>query len=150
MSKTTITGADLKAFYSDPAVWGAEDSSESWYVEDFLFRVDGEDLDIDTIYNRYGDALEKLPDDAKVTHLYGYLCWQGNGAKPATGGGDIARIFEAWQKSRTTHTIVATIEIDKRDTEALARIEKVLTELGAKFNASQVDAAESKPKAPKP
>lgn len=67
MGIKNISGADFKAFYEDPSVWSLNGNADAFYCEDLVVVLKGqESLDIDAIYNRYGDNFENLPDDAVV------------------------------------------------------------------------------------
>lgn len=131
MSVTT-TGAQFKAFYSDPKVWGQPNTDEDWYVEDLFLMVNGQDDDMDTVHDRYGDSFERLPDDATVLLEGGDLCWQGRGAAPPREHDDIVRAFKAWDKARTVVSVMATFELPVAwSDEQRARVVDVLEVLGA-------------------
>lgn len=141
MSRKTVSGADFKAFYSDPKVWDYE-GKPGWYVDDFLIHVDGNnDVTMDELHARYGDGLEKLPDQARVSIESGYIDWQGPGPTPAGFESDLQRRFDQWLDERAFVTFVATMQVPKDNREMLARIQEVLEGLGAKVVRSDDPAA---------
>ena len=131
MSVTT-TGAQFKAFYNDPKIWGATGSDESWYVEDLFVVINGRDADMDEVHNEHGDMFERLPDDAIVEIETGDICWQGRGEAPKREY-DIVRAFERWEKDQSVVTVVATFELPKAWSAAQrGKLVNVLEALGAK------------------
>lgn len=123
------TGAQYKAFYRDDSVWNP-DRRSSWYLEEDVLRVDGEKVDNPS--ERFGDTLEKLPDEAAVEVLSGWMVWQGDGADPSNGGQDLAAAFQAWCKARTTLTLVARLDVPvETPREDLVRLVEALEALGA-------------------
>lgn len=136
MATAKTTGAEFRKFYSeDTNVWNEGQAKPQWYVDDLVIVVNGQDQDMDAVYQVYGEDLEKLPDDAKIEIVSGYFGWQGDGADPGTRENtDLASFFKKWVKNQSTRTIVATLEIPvDMDPAELERIEGVLNDLGAKF-----------------
>lgn len=135
MARVKTTGAEFKKFYcQDPTVWDENPGDKGWYVEDMFLVIDGaNDQTMDNLYDRFGDDLDRIPDEAVVEIDSGYFGWQGNGERPATREEDLLTYFKQWQKRQTTHTIVATIELDLDDTKSIARVENALARLGARF-----------------
>lgn len=132
MSKSvTTTGLLFKKFYADPKIW--KSGEESWYVDDQCVRV-GDTEDMDTIYNRYGDNFERLPDDAMITVITGYMGWQGRGHEPALGhDGELSSALSLWLKEQSTLSLVATLDVPKDIApDRLQKIVAVLEALGAK------------------
>ena len=97
-----------------------------------VFSIQGqENLDMDDIYNRYGDNFENLPDDAKIDFECGYR--HAHSSTKISAGNfpeeDMLVLFEQWQKNRTDVTFTAKVSVPKNDAEALARVEKALADL---------------------
>lgn len=148
-----ITGADFKAFYQDDDIWKV-DGRDAYFCEDLFISIKGEEgLDMDAIYEKYGDGFEKLPDNASLTLETGYRFlnygFQSPGADPED---DLLVLFRDWQERRNQITFVATVSVDKNDTQALARVEKALEELkdlGVTISRSD-DASPQRKASPKP
>lgn len=127
-----ISGADFKAFYTDPAVWTYEGNDDAFFCEDVVFSIQGqENLDMDGIYNRYGEDFENLPDDAKLNFECGYRLPHSTtrisaGNRPEE---DMLVLFKEWQANRTDVTFLAKVSVPKTDAEALARVERALADL---------------------
>ena len=152
-----ITGADFKAFYQDQAVWTYEGNSDAFFCEDIVFTIQGqENLDMDGIYNRYGEDFEHLPDDAKINFECGYRL-PHHTTKISEGNApeeDMLVLFKEWQTNRTDVTFLAKIAVPKTDLDGLARVEKALAELadlGVTVTRSDQKPEEAAPaRAPKP
>lgn len=131
MGIKNISGADFKAFYEDPSVWSLNGNADAFYCEDLVVVLKGqESLDIDAIYNRYGDNFENLPDDAVVELQCGYrFLNSGHGTPGCVPEEDMLVLFRQWQENRSQITFVASIQVHKTDTEALDRVEKALADL---------------------
>lgn len=68
MHSFKLTGAELKKFWNDPAVWGDQD----WYYEDSVFvinGVDNYDVDVATL----SDADEVVVDGDEHRSFLGQL-----------------------------------------------------------------------------
>ena len=81
MAKKTYSGADLKAFYKAPDVWGTDAANPLYYVDDDIYLIDGEELDYEQSVEKYGTDFTKLSDSSKVSISSGVLVWQGDGSR---------------------------------------------------------------------
>ena len=100
----TLTGAEFKAFYADPAIWPTDA-----YHDDTVVHVNGiqDDGTLD---------LAEIADDAMVAVEDGGVI-----IYPAPAGGEDVKDFYAvlkkWLKARTTTTLLVTV--DKQNLEAV-------------------------------
>lgn len=101
MAKTT--GAQLRAFFADPAAWPGE-PGESYY-DDSVFIVNGEEVDED--FNPETVAL-----DAIVSFDGMFCTLDGSGDKP------LETHFRQWLKKQ--NTVYILVKCDKRK-EAMVR-----------------------------
>lgn len=132
--KITVNGAEFKAFYNDEGVW-SQDGKPAWYVEDMLLSVKGADPNQDP-HDLYGEALERLPDDAEVVVSGGWLVWQGQGSPPRGKDQDLVKILTHWKAHRKTLFLTATFEIDHTDLARIAQLQEWLLSQGAKVSRS--------------
>lgn len=146
---TQTTGAEFKKFYADDTVWYRDplDSGNYFYLEDDLIIVNGVDQDMDTVYNLYGDDLQKIPDEATVSIESGDLVWAGDGMPPVQRG-SFADEFDAWKAAQVSQTLVATFVVSRdMAPEDLALLRQTVQALGGTF----ADEALAEPaKRPKP
>jgi len=148
MARNTVTGADFKAFYTDPAVWG--EGKETFYIEDDTYLVNGKEFDYEQMYKLYGDDFKNLPDNAKIA-ANGYVAWQGTGSRPEGVPEDLSRLLSKWIKAHNVRTLVATFDIDLQNTPA-AELQMLLTTLqgmGAKVQGVGIDDLKPIEEAPK-
>lgn len=159
MAKTTATGADLKKFFADETNWNHKDEKDVVYLDEDLITIDGVDYDSDSSYEKFGENYANLPDDAKVTKVEGYFCWQGRGERPAGLQEDFGRAFNKWVKNQQVRTLVASFEINVTNTsrEQLEELTSTLARLGAKITGLSVDdlapaapEVAEKPRGPRP
>ena len=139
--KTTLTGAEFKAFYADNSVWDI-DGKPAWYIEELEIKVDGATYGGDA-YDAYGDDLSKLPDEAKVTITGGWLGWQGQGNPSGGLEQDLGKVAVKWKAERETVFITATFEVSKQDVEKQAMIQDALLAQGGKVKRSDGQAVEA-------
>lgn len=138
--KITVNGAEFKAFYNDDAVWSLN-GAPAWYVEDMLLTIKGADNDKDP-HDLYGEALERLPDDAEVVVNGGWLVWQGRGNPPPSKEQDLVKTLVHWKAHRNTLFLTATFEIDHSDVTRIAQLQELLLAHGAKVKRSDGQAVE--------
>lgn len=139
--KTSLSGAEFKAFYADKDIWDTN-GEPAWYLEELEIKVDGTSYGVD-VYDVYGDDMFKLPDDAKVTITGGWLGWQGKGTPPSSKEQDLGKVAAKWKAERETVFITATFEVSKQDVETQARIQDALLAQGGKVKRSDGQAVEA-------
>ena len=103
MIKTT--GAEFRAFYTDPAIW-----KEGVYHEDGIFLVGGEELD-------FSEDLESVPPNV-VMKIDGGVIFDGDERL------DFEKVFRKWKKARTV--VVLAIEVKRADEDAMTEAVKRL------------------------
>lgn len=112
-----ISGADMKRFWSDKAIWGEEGSGT--YVDDTSFVVDG-------VVHGQSDStaleIETLPDTAVVQITSGYLVDAPKGVPE-----DLVKAFKFWLKRQTMRSAVVEVPIEKMD-----ELKRLLASLGGK------------------
>jgi hypothetical protein len=121
---TKMTGAQFKAFYTDPATWAHQGEKECWYIEEMALRVDGQEVGEGGA--EYGDEYALLPDAAQVVVDGGYFGWQGKGPEPAKG--DMATEARRWLKAQTH--VALTVTIDKSNPTTAAFVVAAIQALG--------------------
>lgn len=128
------SGAMLKRFLADDSVWNPA-PGESWYYDDAFFDIqDGVRRDgMDAAFDRYGDSLERLPDETVVVIESGDICWQGQASprdKPKSQ--PLIDRFLQWEKAQSVRVLVAVFEVPKNiDETALAELGQKMRDLGA-------------------
>ena len=152
MGIKNISGADFKAFYEDPSIWSLNGNSDAFFCEDLVIVLKGQEaLDMDAIYRRYGESFENLPDDAVVELQCGYRF--PNHPAGSTLEEDLLVLFRQWQANRSQISFVVSIQVNKTDENALARVEKALAELadlGVSVQRSDQTRANTPSSKPKP
>lgn len=103
MIKTT--GAEFRAFYTDPAIW-----KEGVYHEDGIFLVGDEELD-------FSEDLESVPPNA-VMKIDGGVIFDGDECL------DFEKVFRRWKKAQAV--VVLAIEVKRADEDAMAEAVKRL------------------------
>ena len=99
MKKVTISGAEMKEFWDDQAVW-----SEDTYTEQLTLNINGVDND---------DAdIDKLNPTDVVIVTGGYFCDENTIEPP-----ELVDVIKTWRKKKTTKTLL--IEVDAADEDAL-------------------------------
>lgn len=143
-----ITGAELKAFWSDDNTWG-----EDTFCEDLVFIIQGEEhLDMEQIYAKYGDDFENLPDTCRLDLESGWLM-QGGIPKPGVvhDPQDLRIVFSDWRKQRDFVSFSATVDVKKDDPETMQRISRLMNELESLgVTVHRSDTANEKPSVGKP
>ncbi len=144
MAKKTYTGADIKAFFQDPAIWTAGGASEKgFYIEEDYYVVDGKEYSGDEMHEKFGDDCEHL-DDAAAVQIGGFLRENNGGSESY----DLAATFKKWVETNSVQRLVAVFEVPKDlDAQELQTLKDTLTSLGAKLSGA---AATPAPAARKP
>lgn len=141
-----VTGVEFKAFMEDESVWSV-DGKPSWYVEDLVVDVMGQETNNADIYERYGENLEALPDDARLNVTSGYLIWQGRGTPPQQMQ-DLLAVLNHWKNQQTNVIITGTFNVAIDDVALQQKIEKLLLEHGATVKRSDGKPQEDADSAP--
>ena len=151
MARKTYSGADLKAFYDAPEVWGSDAANPLYYVDDDTYLIDGEELGYEQAVEKYGAEFTNLSDASKVSISSGVLIWQGDGSRKDHL--DLAQQFASWHKKNSRLNLVATFSLPKTDQASLQAIIEAVEKLGGKITSglpAAPKADEPKTKAPKP
>ncbi len=150
MATIKATGRDLKRFFEDDSVWKL-DGQDAFYIDEDLYTIDGKQMDSEESFKAYGENYANLADDAKVTAIEGYYGWQGRGDRPRSASEDLASVFKKWLKTQQFRPLVATIDVDVRQTtpEQFKALVEALTNLGAKVSGVTEADLQAAPEEPK-